>query len=302
MSAKPRPGYVYILKNPLLDGWVKVGRTKRPPHKRAKELSTTAWPENFEVAYAKFFWDSVHAERYIHEELENALGSEQKKKEFFKIDPYEAAERLSYLDDPIWKQTSILDSNWDPAIDNKEMLEDRWMWAEEKILIPAERNQGWRELEELSAEGWTEGSVRLAEKLMGKFNNPEHFKRASWVWQAAADQGAMGAEVWAKWCRSWPDNHGLIDLLDESWEKYHSNIQPWPSLLMDLFETEIFFWQLKPERAFSHPWWGELAKHWQEESLIMGENWNPNRKIVFDILKNKTIKDENIVLKPIKPS
>lgn len=293
MSATPRPGYVYILQNPNLNGWVKVGRTKRPPHKRAKELSTTAWPDDFEIFHARFFWDSVHAEKEIHAELENNLGSLKRKKEFFEIAPDGAFSYLMDLKDPIWKQTSILDEHWDPSLLGREMLEDRWQWAEEKLKIPAEHKQGWRELEELSAEGWADGSVRLAEKLMGKFDNPEHFRRASWVWQAAADQGTEGAEAWALWCRSWPEGQGLDVLLDTSWQRYGvRDPHQWPTLLMDLFEKEIFFWTLKPERAQAHPWWPALAMAWDNEAKEMGDQWNEERRNAWMRLRRQTVTSE----------
>lgn len=304
MTAKPKPGYVYVLENPLLQGWVKIGRTTRPPHKRAQELSTTAWPENFQVAHAKFFWDSVHAEQEIHHQLKTKLTEEQKKKEFFQLETQQAIFHVNQLNDPIWKQTSIIEESWDPSFSQRDMLEDRWQWAEEKLLIPQERDQGWRELEQLSAEGWADGSVRLAQKLMGRFNNPEHFKRASWVWQAAADQGAEGAEAWSKWCRTWPHGEGLQELLNESWNHYgEQDAEQWPSLLMDLFETEIFFWTYKPERALPHPWWGALIKAWEQESQIMGEDWNPQRRQAWTQLRNQTISDSNSkLISKIKPA
>ena len=87
-----RPGYVYVLANPSLPGWHKVGHTHRPPHRRARELSRTALPTAFEVSFARFFWDAPAAERAVHVQLGQATALTERRLEFFQI-PLEDARR-----------------------------------------------------------------------------------------------------------------------------------------------------------------------------------------------------------------
>ena len=46
-------GYVYVLVNPSMEGYVKIGKTKRKPEVRVQELSqATGVPTPFILAYA----------------------------------------------------------------------------------------------------------------------------------------------------------------------------------------------------------------------------------------------------------
>jgi len=85
------PGYVYVLINPAMEGLVKIGRTERDPHERAKELSVaTGVPTPFFVAYDSFFEDCVGAEQFIHATLELKGYRLTNNKEFFNCPPNEA--------------------------------------------------------------------------------------------------------------------------------------------------------------------------------------------------------------------
>jgi len=66
-----KPGHVYILTNSSLrDGYIKIGKTTKTPHQRAKELSSTSSiPSTFVVAYSHEFKDCNFAEREIHKKL-----------------------------------------------------------------------------------------------------------------------------------------------------------------------------------------------------------------------------------------
>jgi hypothetical protein len=85
------PGYVYVLINPVMEGLVKIGRTDREPHERAKELSAaTGVPTPFLVAYDSFFEDCIGAEQFIHATLELKGYRLTSNKEFFNCPPNEA--------------------------------------------------------------------------------------------------------------------------------------------------------------------------------------------------------------------
>lgn len=64
-------GYVYILTNSSFqDDYLKIGKTRKTPEERAKQLSsTTSVPTTFKVAYSHKFRDCNKAERNIHEKL-----------------------------------------------------------------------------------------------------------------------------------------------------------------------------------------------------------------------------------------
>ena len=65
-------GYVYVLINPSMENLVKIGKTKREPNERAKELSsTTGVPTPFIVVYDCYFESCSEAEIFVHTYLEN---------------------------------------------------------------------------------------------------------------------------------------------------------------------------------------------------------------------------------------
>ncbi len=80
-----KEGYVYILKNDSIPGLYKVGRTRRSPEERARELSSqTGVPTPFEVAHEEYFSNCIKAEKEAHTML-NKKGF-KKKKEFFEAE------------------------------------------------------------------------------------------------------------------------------------------------------------------------------------------------------------------------
>jgi hypothetical protein len=53
------PGFVYVLINPSLPSYVKIGKTTKDPSIRAAELSSaTGVPTPFYVAYEAYFFYS----------------------------------------------------------------------------------------------------------------------------------------------------------------------------------------------------------------------------------------------------
>jgi len=79
-------GYVYVLMNPSMPNLVKIGKTKRKPEERAKELSaTTGVPTPFTVVYDNYFEDCSKAEQHVHILLENRGYRVSKNREFFEI-------------------------------------------------------------------------------------------------------------------------------------------------------------------------------------------------------------------------
>lgn len=113
-------GYLYALQNRSFgDHLVKIGRTTREPHIRAKELYAKASgvPEPFDIAFACCVSDCVLAERRIHTRLETYRYN--KKREFF-ILSIEVARKIVLsvcqqinkssghsIDDLVWSMSSF---------------------------------------------------------------------------------------------------------------------------------------------------------------------------------------------------
>lgn len=77
-------GYVYVLVHPIMDGYVKIGRTTRTPIDRAKELSDlskTSLLGKFIVAYEILVDNCVLVEKAIHHRLKEKRSSTNR--EFF---------------------------------------------------------------------------------------------------------------------------------------------------------------------------------------------------------------------------
>ena len=98
-------GLVYILTNPCLDGWVKIGMTERNDiKKRLKELnSPTNIPLSFRCYATYTVENPLEVERHIHsiiDKIDNSLHAREqlengkmREREFFKI----SAEGLWYF-------------------------------------------------------------------------------------------------------------------------------------------------------------------------------------------------------------
>ncbi|MBT4552270.1 GIY-YIG nuclease family protein [bacterium] len=77
-------GWIYILINPALKkDLLKIGKTKRHPEARAKELSTTGIPTEFHVAYELEVKNCDKVEAIIHKKLSSYRYT--RNREFFKI-------------------------------------------------------------------------------------------------------------------------------------------------------------------------------------------------------------------------
>lgn len=67
-------GFIYILTNPAFkDGLLKIGKTTRTPSKRAREMSTTGVPAEFEVSFEIQTLDCDYAEALIHSRFSKHL-------------------------------------------------------------------------------------------------------------------------------------------------------------------------------------------------------------------------------------
>ena len=93
MSSK---GYVYVLTNPSFrDDWVKIGKSKRIPEVRGRELYNTAVPLPYEVFATLYTSKYNEAEKTIHKMIDRISDLRiNKSREFFNISPEDAYEIL----------------------------------------------------------------------------------------------------------------------------------------------------------------------------------------------------------------
>ena len=89
-------GYIYILLNAAMPGYLKIGKTERSPENRAKELScVTGVPSPFVVAYEILVRDCHEVERVLHEKLAKHRVSGQR--EFFSVPLKDAISLVSEI-------------------------------------------------------------------------------------------------------------------------------------------------------------------------------------------------------------
>ena len=78
-------GVVYVLTNPAMPGYVKIGHTSQPIEKRMRSLGGTNVPCPFECAAAWEFKDARAVERALHDAFADQRGDVLR--EFFIVDP-----------------------------------------------------------------------------------------------------------------------------------------------------------------------------------------------------------------------
>ena len=257
-----RPGYVYVMANPSLPHWRKVGHTHRPPHRRAKELSRTSVPTPFDVEYARFFWDALAAERHAHKTLSRYAGPAGRSKEFFQL-PLDLARRVLLEMPDIGTRKGGRDApmaaepSWEETLEGREEL---WAWAEDDFASPdpARRREGLRTMERLSASGWSEGSWRLSDKLVQADPSLRGGERAAWVLDAAAAQGIPEASLRAAWLRSWDGSptsfQAWIQEVKALPGVFGEESEFWPARVIDTLRAEVGTWGRCPERRLEAPW------------------------------------------------
>lgn len=64
-------GFIYVLKNSHMPGLVKIGKTAKSPSMRAKQLSSTGVPGEFELIFALETPSMSADEKRIHKYLNN---------------------------------------------------------------------------------------------------------------------------------------------------------------------------------------------------------------------------------------
>jgi hypothetical protein len=167
-------GFVYILINPSIPGYMKIGKTTKHPEDRAKELSTaTGVPTSFVLAYYTAFADCDRAEAYIHTLLESRGISRTPNREFFAMDLRKAiavfmeAERNFKCDpDAPAGITSANAAESDIASEEpvwKEVLRQAWCYDYGDGDFIQDKNRAIELYKQAARLGASEAYIRLAE-------------------------------------------------------------------------------------------------------------------------------------------
>lgn len=135
-------GFVYILLNPAVPGYVKIGKTTQTPEDRAEELSgATGVPMPFVVAYDAVFADCDRAEEYVHALLQARGVQRTPNREFFALSLREAIAIVMEAEREFGQQPPSVGSTSRPAADSISDHE-RPVWLE--TLREAESHHyGW---------------------------------------------------------------------------------------------------------------------------------------------------------------
>jgi hypothetical protein len=87
-----------VLLNPTIQGIVKIGRTGRAVHARARELYTTGVPKEFIILWHEFVHDPHAVEKKLHTMFSNCRVD--RRREFFKMEPRDAIRGLMEVATP----------------------------------------------------------------------------------------------------------------------------------------------------------------------------------------------------------
>lgn len=100
-----KKGFIYILLNPSLPKYLKIGKTQRTSEERAKEISRqakTGLPTEFNVAYSIEVSDCDLVESHVHHKLEKNRVNQDR--EFFNLSLQVAIETISSVITELKKQ------------------------------------------------------------------------------------------------------------------------------------------------------------------------------------------------------
>ncbi|WP_129126306.1 GIY-YIG nuclease family protein [Geomonas oryzae] len=171
-----KPGYLYALINPALEGLVKVGKTGVNPDKRANELSTaTGVPMQFMVAYSVIVSDCDLAEKYAHGLLEK--------------DGYRVSSNREFFRAPVSVAINVIETtaNFIGTLSEdefKSLLQER---PSGRSNIQAQ--QAWLGLESEAYEYWYHGWRRGPERTCKEYK--EHVNKCIALWSRAAEAGSI---------------------------------------------------------------------------------------------------------------
>jgi hypothetical protein len=305
---KSKAGYVYVLTNPSYNGWHKVGRTQRTPYRRAKELSSAGVLTEFDIVYARFFWDCNKAESEIHKKLSKGQ-VDAKHKEFFNININEIIYTVKHHENPY---QSYLDYEYLPLLFNwknhEHLRDDPFIIECDKKVKEAHNLWNYKDakkkeraisiLEKLSIEGYAPATWTLGQYIEILLGGKEGLKQAQWVIDACIEQGVIEAPF----KKSWIASH-LAEYLYSTWQNELSSLwvnslqhiepQKWPDKIVDVLVKEVKSWDEHPDRNFYHPVWEKLFIRLAEDKSAR-LNWTSEREYIFKrivqqiaIIKNK---------------
>ena len=103
-------GYVYVLTNPSFkEDWVKIGKSKRLPEVRSKELYNTSIPLPFDIYATLKTVKYSEAEKLLHNFIKHLAPNKRinSNREFFNIHPEKVYELLNNVKDVLEVEASL---------------------------------------------------------------------------------------------------------------------------------------------------------------------------------------------------
>lgn len=267
-----KPGFVYALEHPSFNGWVKIGRTYRTPHKRILELSNTSVPEPFVLKKIKYSNTAGFEEKKIHYWLKNHP-SVLRKKEFF-FAPWEIIEKSFDEKLLLFKKNNNLHlkkefDEIEKELKNSDEFEheywkssykgrsERLEWAKEWLKDEKTNSKGWNEIEKLALEGWNEAFWHLA-WLCWNHNNLIVKKTAPFLMEEAEKQGLNGGILASLWMKTY------LNPTEEVISNYLKQINDYRE-------------KLNNNNFIVNPWIEEIIaieqKSWLSQNNIHRKNW-----------------------------
>lgn len=230
---KSRSGFVYASRVPQ-SPWVKIGFTRRVPHHRLKELSSSNSQDNFVLVDACFSTDALACEKYIHEWAKRL--NWQRKKEFFNASN---------------EQVKELFVNLPSFCSPKEV---------EYVALEDYENIGFTSLEKMAIKGDCYASFFVAQALLGK----GEVSPAIVMFKASAHQGHPTAHIHEAFVKSFDDQKFDLEKLWKLFLPFHQSLQKEHAVPQDVEELliqEQQSWKAHPTRAHSWAVFAEQAKN-----------------------------------------
>lgn len=103
-------GYVYVLTNPSFkEDWVKIGKSKRLPEVRSKELYNTSIPLSFDIYATLKTVKYSEAEKLLHNFIKHLAPKKRinSNREFFNIHPEKVYELLNNVKNVLGEEASL---------------------------------------------------------------------------------------------------------------------------------------------------------------------------------------------------
>lgn len=280
-------GFLYILTNSSIPGQVKIGKTKRTPEDRKKELSaSTSTPTPFKLKYYLQFENCDKAEKDVHAFLEKEGKRVSKNKEFFRI---ELKEAIKVIDKIKSFEKNINQKN--DLNKAKEFLNDGFMYLNGNEKILKNRETALEHFEQAGYYGSDTGfymagvvSEKIAYFKKRQKDKNEWNQRALNSYNEAIKLGNISSYAKKSWLMRKLNQHSQAN---DSWNDFL-----FLSLSRDNLSNEHAVWILrwldnKKNKIFKLPEKDLFSKHFKTLESLCNKQNTPNNFALKVLKQNK---------------